>query len=261
MVTADLQNSTTPMQSTSDLQNQSGNQSTLRRLVGFHEYGQAIDMLDELVRISTSEEVAVYDKLFRLRPEFTIYTNLSSLIDEQPNSFSIVSASGSQNDRHGIAWVMALARLELFAMVSVYGNEHQLTAMRPPSTLEQDAFRDLLIDGMRMHIGALIGDERYTRVRDRNPDSEMIAYVRRMTLVARIVQTVASLYSEDLTARQRDQLSVWNHDIEEQRNGLLEKIYDYLARTKKRVVTDSEFQSCMQDCAIQLKSIGVPVRR
>lgn len=59
----------------------------VRRLVGFYEYGNALEDLDQLVSLSTEEDLEAIDEIISDRPEFDVYLTL-------PESFS----PGSQAD-------------------------------------------------------------------------------------------------------------------------------------------------------------------
>jgi hypothetical protein len=239
-------------------------QSILYRLVGYYEYSNALDLLDQLLRISKPEEIAVYDKWVAERPEFTIYTNLSRLANEKPNAFSSIEVSSTGNEKRGLAWVMGLARLELLAMTSVYGSEGQLSSMRAPTAFENLAFRDLLFDGMRTHVWALTGDERFKKLLQKNPDAETIAYARRLTLVMRFVQSVAAFYGKEFTPEQRGQWTNWNRVIDDQKAVLLTTIESYLNQmsvsndqqtTKYSSEYTKMFTHCMKDCSQKLAAI------
>ena len=54
-----------------------------RRVVGFLEYGKALDHLDHLVSLCTPEELAAIDVIIAGRDEFTIFNKLPKKCHEK----------------------------------------------------------------------------------------------------------------------------------------------------------------------------------
>ena len=82
-------------------------QQLAARLVGFLEYGTALDHLDRLLAVVSPEELAVIEEIVKQRDEFIVYTNLSRRYEDD-----FVRAVKGDRAKHGLGWVMALARVE-----------------------------------------------------------------------------------------------------------------------------------------------------
>jgi len=233
----------------------------LYRTVGYYEYQNALNLLDELIRISTPTEIAVYDKIISPQDQFAIYTNLSRFSKEKPNSFSSVAIDRDYR-RTGLAWIMALSRLELMAMINVYGNEEDLSQRVQPSQFETNAFKHLLMDGMRTHYWALVNDQYFKKIMAEsivNADAETIAYARRLNLVTSFIQAVEQYLSGELTDLQRQELAVWRSQITMLNKQLVDNIRHYLSQQSVQKGVDTKtrefsYQSQLEHCAKQCEA-------
>ena len=97
------------------------------RLVGTHEYTNAIIELDQLVAKSTPQEIEVYNKLIAMQPEFAFISG--ALIKPPPTNDSIGAknrgvkgTAKDANNKHTLQWMLALARVEVGASLSMYGH-------------------------------------------------------------------------------------------------------------------------------------------
>ena len=89
------------------------------RLVGFSEYATALNMFTKLVGISNDQELQEMDEMIKDHPSLTVFTNLSRGIT--PPTSTIAETALNQEQRYGkqgLAWMMALARVEYGAMVA-----------------------------------------------------------------------------------------------------------------------------------------------
>ena len=92
----------------------------INRFLGFLEYQQALDRLDTLARTCTPNELAGFDSIVRQRPEFAVYSNLARDLPLGNTTLQIEpKRTGDDFKRHGLRWMMALARVELGAMLAV----------------------------------------------------------------------------------------------------------------------------------------------
>ncbi|HUG89859.1 MAG TPA: hypothetical protein VML55_03435, partial [Planctomycetaceae bacterium] len=121
------------------------------RLVGFIEYGAAVELLERFVSTASREELELADELVRERPEFAVYTNLSRHIEgatflrEQPRH--------ARDDfcRRGLDWVLGLARVEVGALLAGFTSHPRPFGAVAPQTYGVEAYRELLVDGLRTH--------------------------------------------------------------------------------------------------------------
>ena len=97
------------------------------RIVGSYEYGTSLSNLGELVDSSTPEQIEVYDKLIGMNREYSFYSGVVSKLGLDTDFSSLKKEATSDVKsgylKHSLAWMMALARVELGATMSMYGND------------------------------------------------------------------------------------------------------------------------------------------
>jgi hypothetical protein len=127
-------------------------------VVGWYEYTRALSLLDPLINMVDADELRVIEEIVRERDEFTVYTDLSRRLN--PAAFAAIEETGRAGaaERRGLAWMMALARVELGAMAAGFTDHGEPFAVLPPGQYEASAYLDLLTDGARMHVLALRND-------------------------------------------------------------------------------------------------------
>lgn len=87
----------------------------LRRIVGYYEYGMALENLERLVLQCSTDELAAIDEIIDDREEFTLYpASLTKEENQVAANFELVSSGGERS----LAWTMALARVEFGAIVA-----------------------------------------------------------------------------------------------------------------------------------------------
>lgn len=207
------------------------NSNDMRRLVGYLEYTRALSLLDPLVASASSEELKLMDQIVASRPEYTVYTNISRRIPKQvATSLDEPAAANDTFAKRGLAWVMALARVELGAMLAGYTGQREPFAVLPPTRFEMPAYAEMLTDGARVHYWSLRNDpvvalyasfrnlgvpqvaQQFGRQID---ESQAIAYGRRVALAREFVQAVAKLGRDELTPPQKAELATWDKEMQE----------------------------------------------
>jgi len=142
--------------------------------------------------------------------------------------------------RTGLAWMMALARVELGAIVVGFTDRPEPFATLPPTRFELPAYKELLLDGARMHYLALANDpaaQFYASYRNRPftlterefgrpevQESHAIAYSRRVALAKEFVQAVQTLGKGQLTPAQTAELADWIKSLDELQEVLYVKV-------------------------------------
>src|SRR5262245_12115646 len=123
------------------------NPKMIHRVVGFLEYGRAIAMLDRLLDLATPAELDVLDSLVQQRDEFAVYTNLSRRLEIQPSTLSEPKAAdNTSGPRQGLAWIIALARVELGAMSAGFTDTPEPFGSSNPGRMESTAYNEILTD-------------------------------------------------------------------------------------------------------------------
>lgn len=172
----------------------------------------ALDRLDRLLNVAAPEELRVIDELIGSHDEFTVYTNLSrqfatgqSSLDETPQM------PGDDFARRGLAWVMALARVEWSAMLVGFSDEARPLAKVRPSRFEVEAYLELLADAMRCHYWSLVADpvaQAPKKAGLSNPRA--VAYTRRVRLARSLLQAFRDSVAAQLAPAQAVELKDWD---------------------------------------------------
>ena len=178
------------------------------RLVGSYEYGRSLDNLGELASSSTTEEIEVYDKLIGLNPEYSFYSGAAS---ELGVGVKINSESTFDKDmfeakflRQSLAWMMALARSELGATISMYGESEDPfgTAVAIGGVgFGSEELLSILVDDLAAHLKAAQRDPGYQAAVDpkKGIDESSLAYFRRTQLINDLLAKVVSSGDPEIT--------------------------------------------------------------
>lgn len=210
---------------------------------------------------STPDEIAVYDELISVRPEFYFHVGLSKRFwgnrvgwDAADIKFGEQTAVSSEPEtekntaRTGIAWLMALARIELSGSLSAYTNEKNPFFYLQPTQFDVRQYEVLLFDDAMSHLLSLKHDPRFKKVSHpaRFADAESIDYLRRSKLVKDIVKAArqTSLNSEYAEKNWKQEYKAVSRMSAELRESISVRLQSYnTART-----TNREERSLMQFC-------------
>ncbi len=153
----------------------------LGQLVGYIEYANALYHFERLIELATPAELRTIDDIIGQDDRFVVHSNLSSQFDNLDPASTLQlprpmrdPRAAQPNERRGLQWIMALARVELGAMraghtgelanpirrleyAKRYGTEGPVWGYHgpfdrwPPRVPERDAFLEILFDGARQH--------------------------------------------------------------------------------------------------------------
>lgn len=156
------------------------------RLVGSYEYGTSLTDLGKLVDSSTTEQIAVYDKLIELNPEYSFFSD------------SDLKAS--------LAWMMALARVELGATMSMYGNTDDpfgATVRIGGAEFGATEYLQILVNDLAIHLKAAQLDPNYRKSLSfkEKVDASSLAHLRRTQLINDLLNKVISSGDSDLISQ------------------------------------------------------------
>lgn len=182
------------------------------RLVGSYEYGKALELLGELAEDSTAEQIKVYDKLIAQNPEFAFYSGIASNLGLQPNLSAMSSGELTDLDnnfrRSSLAWMMALARVELGATVAMFGDQDDPFGV--PIAIGGGQFGaveylQILVDDLAAHLKAAAEDGNYHKAL--NPklkvDNNSLAFLRRTQLIDALLTKVMSSGQSEIMSEAR----------------------------------------------------------
>lgn len=167
------------------------------RFVGSYEYANALDNFNELVRICSADEVRVCDKMLNDRHEFTCFQGVNTAFREPP-----VLTRANPAERHrfhgrfqkgGLAWMMAPARIELGATLSMYGDQEFPCEFVANNSFGHEEYVELILVDIAWHLKSLAGEQMFRKVlRLRHRvDTWSIAYLRRLKLVKGMLVTIS----------------------------------------------------------------------
>ena len=194
------------------------------RLVGFFEYARALESFDSLLKHASSEELAVIDQIVKQSPELTVYTNLSRHLETRPSTLCEPFQAGGFEQR-GFGWVVPLARLEYAAMHAGFTHLPQSFTAVNPTDYEIDEYKELLLDGLRTHVWALLNDAELRQVTSNGSSgTRLLAYFRRALLAQRFADGVATLHGKELTSEQQAELALWMRQLKELKQDLAQNV-------------------------------------
>lgn len=163
------------------------------RIVGSHEYLSAIKLLGGLVSSSSTEEIDAYDRIIKKQDEFAFFSGAKLFFQHNQNRYkrgNAIQANQQRNQkpikRHGLVWLLALARLEVGATVAMYGGSTATFNFVAPEKFGREEYFELLLGDVADHILALSTDPlllRKSHTSDK-ADSDTIAYIRRLKVVS-----------------------------------------------------------------------------
>jgi hypothetical protein len=199
------------------------NPQLVNRVVGSLEYGRALALLSQFLAAASPDEIRVAEQIVSDHDEFTVYTNLSRRIEARPGPLSEQSDRAQDKfARRGIAWIMALARVEVAAMAAGFSPDPEPFAKGRPSPYELAAYREMLEDSMRTHYWSLNRDRTPgTMRRGVTSDQQGIAYVRRTTLALKFLREVRNERQGQLTLVQQTELDTWEQQLRDLQSHLL----------------------------------------
>ncbi len=157
------------------------------RIVGSHEYLSVINQLVQLAESSSKEEIATYDKLIAEQDEFSFFSGM--LLDHSRNrNYPKKNKKLPAKDkfkRRSLAWLLALARVEVGATVAMYGKMNSAFDFVAPDGFGREEYYQLLANDAADHINALKTDPLLNQmVADKSEvNSDTIAYLRRLRVV------------------------------------------------------------------------------
>lgn len=205
----------------------------IERIVGYQEYGRALNYFDRLVDKCDEAEMLAIEEIVRSEPEFAFYT----VADDQPESYS----NDSGQKRHGFRWITALARVETGAMRAGFSENRTPFPKTPGYDIEE--YRALLDESARLHFWSLTRDPMFAALMNKfQPSSLTLSYMRRLNIATgfSLAAGIASV-NEDL--RQGAEISNYTQRLNLARSAIQTQIAAYLAmpevRATSRTVTST----------------------
>lgn len=197
--------------------------------MGYYEYTQALAKFDELVKTATPEEMEVIDEIVGKRDELSITTNLSVNVPHPANVLDEVADDPQDKFvRQGLNWMMGLARMEVASVTAGFMDQKNPYRYVGATEFELDAYREILVDGLRTHYWALFNDTDLPVVRKgKTQIHRLTAYGRRLFLMREMLRT-AQVLSEGATPEQLQELSNWDDQLSQIQSDIVFEITEYV---------------------------------
>ena len=186
-----------------------------RCAVGFVEYEMSLRYFNALLQRTTEQERQMIDELIVEQKSFRLTTNLSKGLSTAQSQLGKGNQYlGQQVQHHGLAWTVALARLEVGAILATFTTASNPFARTRPSSYEMPAYRALLVDAARTHYWSLKNDPSLASMLNEVPRSQtFLAYAQRADLAKSLVRAVTKTGVGYLTPDQFRELATWNKDL------------------------------------------------
>ncbi|MCE9527412.1 MAG: hypothetical protein K8R36_15320 [Planctomycetales bacterium] len=216
----------------------------INRIVGFLEYSKALEAFDALAALASFDEMKAIDEIIKSEPEFTIYTNLSRRADQGRSSLA-EKPNGPNDDfsRKGFRWVTALARVEVGAMLAGFTDHPNPFAAVVGKGYDILEFKEMLIDGAKMHFWALANDPDFAEAtKTFKPNGETLTYVRRLNVATAFVYAAGGLTGLDLNPQQKEEVATYAKNLDDARSSFQAAIQLYLSQVFAQTNTKTNTQ-------------------
>ncbi|MFK7768301.1 MAG: hypothetical protein AB8B55_13840 [Mariniblastus sp.] len=217
---------TTHVTTVRELKVQGVNRTIPYRLVGSYEYGKCLESFMQLIKISTLDELPVYDTILNDRPEFTYFNGVSSAFNNFPNLAKADEITRTkfcdEYQKKGLRWMIALARIELGSTMSMYGESKTPFESVAKTNYDMEATMQVLSDDVTAHMKSLALEEGFKKVikRGRDIDTWTIAYLRRLKLIRDMLSTLGRFGDNTVKAK----LGPYDKELAKYENRLMDEI-------------------------------------
>ncbi|MDP7017951.1 MAG: hypothetical protein QGG36_19250 [Pirellulaceae bacterium] len=174
----------------------------------------------------------IYEEIIKERPEFAFETNLSRKLEPAPTALS-QSVVGAHNgfSQHGLAWMTALARVEMGSILAGFSEIQRPYRTVSPTPFDAQPYHALLLDGARVHYWALVRDTRLPWVMRQDlkyVDKAVLSYSRRLVLGRGMLRTAGEIAGPNYTPDQQRETEQWRRTMDEVQAVLVLKVRSVL---------------------------------
>jgi len=207
------------------------NESILPRIVGFHEYHNALKLFDRLSAISTAEEMKVYDEVFKKRPEFAIFVGQPSTVGLRGDRI-VFTRTFKQS---GLNWITALARVELGSMIAAFSEKENPFREVAPTKFDAAEFNLLLSEGWESHrvaiqVLAKLNEEAKGKTTPGSRAGAIVKIARRSKLASDIVVVAAGTMNPSTSEGKYEQLQKAYDQLQDYRDQLSNQLTSEMKR-------------------------------
>lgn len=224
---------------------------TVNRLVGFYEYRRALHHLDTFLATASPAEIAAADEIVTEHNELTVFVNLSRFV--RPGGTGVIEDPAEGVDdfsRRGLAWLTAVARVEVQAMIAAFTSHQSPFSVFPPSDFDQQEYNEVLLDGMKTHFWAFTRDpilpaELVTKL----PSARTLAYLRRLVMVRAFSRAVKANMGPQFDLSQAIEMQGWEQELGALQEKLVRKVQSVFAMSQlQTAMGKAAAQQLMQQC-------------
>lgn len=179
------------------------------RLVGSFEYANAVRDLQRLVEQSSVQEIEVYNEILSKHPELSLYVGMElqglASSDKKPESAREIADFDAQFKKSGLAWMLALAKVELGATLAAYTDSKKPFHEFAPTLFDRGEFTQILLEDCIAHIQSLETESLFQQVMKRRgaANNETLAYLRRIKLIRDMMAVLKKSEMPGLVAKIR----------------------------------------------------------
>jgi hypothetical protein len=224
-------------------------------VVGTLEYASALRNLDAFVSAATPDELAAADKFIADRPEYHVFTGLAERI--RPAGEKPATSTAKAAPQQGLMWVVALARIEAGSILATFSKVPQPFEVVGPTRWELPAYRELLRDGAQTHYWALAQDPNVAAVKMKVPDSQTLAYLRRLNLARAMLSAAARSNASELSEQGWSTLVEQDQQLLSLQNAITFRVTKHLKAlqaTTNRTTLPPEVVKAAAACPSQLRA-------
>lgn len=197
----------------------------VKRLVGYSEYQNALNMLDELSTTLTDKQRDEIDEYIRKRNGYAVDVSLSSDLEQKNSSLS--DPKDMEKEQRGLSWMTALARVELGAMLAAYTKVPRPFEVVRPGEKDIEAYRYLLLDAFRTHYWSLKQDPNLEYLPRSNDIVPVLAYSRRLLMLRSMLHALSRAGGE-WTFPEEQEIYQWCEELGGLNTFLTSYIRNYL---------------------------------
>lgn len=217
----------------------------------------------DLIQISTPEEIKVYDEIIAARPEYDIFINLSRGL-EPPNSSLVFTPEKLKDDfkRSGLFWLTALGRIEFATTQAIFNSEDNAFLKYAPAGDESLAYFKVLMDSFKSHYYDTIDTPQLKlAITSSNigPDQRVLAYVRRLSLMADMYIALMPVARNQFTPEQLAELKQMGKQVHRNLYGLTNNVNQALQSKNGETIgstTDTSISPVYRKCEHQCRRLA-----
>lgn len=186
------------------------------RIVGFVEYERAVVSFDKFINNASIAEFEIGEQIILDQDALAIETNLSRSLE--PSAGPLSERSENPRDdykRRGLAWILAVARVELGAMLAGFTLHSTPFSVFAPKTFKVERvktlpygtaeYAEVLLDGLRTHYWALMNDRAVQNYYKAGvPEEHLMTHSRRANLGQAFLRAVREQFGIGVTGDAAD---------------------------------------------------------